>query len=236
MPRRPRNGLLSCASVRPSIGLSAPASSVRIVTGLPARPFGEPPIGDILLLFVRQAGAATEKEFGPHETDAVEPGEIEGVDLSGGRRCSRRPRSTSRPPSPRAEGGVLVARRFSAVIFSGRTQPAMSTARGSAIASRFHRRGAPASRSRGSANRVERRRSSAPRAIWRKVATWLDALPASKQCLLPGSSRSRESGRASDPCRRGLRLPASCASVCVPLIVARTRSRISDKSLARARK
>ena len=56
-----------------AIGLSAPTSSVRIVTGLPPRPFRQSPIGGILLLFVRQVGAATEKKFGPHEADAVKP-------------------------------------------------------------------------------------------------------------------------------------------------------------------
>ena len=35
MPRTPRNGLLSPLSVRPAIGLSPPASKVRMVTGLP---------------------------------------------------------------------------------------------------------------------------------------------------------------------------------------------------------
>ena len=36
MPRRPRNGLLSPSTVKPAIGLSPPASRVRIVTGLPS--------------------------------------------------------------------------------------------------------------------------------------------------------------------------------------------------------
>jgi hypothetical protein len=42
MPRSPRKGLLSPSGVRPGIGLSPPASRVRMVTGRPVCPVDEP--------------------------------------------------------------------------------------------------------------------------------------------------------------------------------------------------
>ena len=70
-PRRPRKGLASPSGVRPRIGLSPPMSRVRMVTGLPARPFEEAAVGAILLVLVRQRRAVAEQELRAHQADAV---------------------------------------------------------------------------------------------------------------------------------------------------------------------
>ena len=66
-PRTPRNGLASPANVSPAIGLSPPASSVRIVTGRPAAHSTNAAIGGVLRVLVgqRRSRARTEIPCAP---------------------------------------------------------------------------------------------------------------------------------------------------------------------------
>ena len=202
--------------------------------GLTAGPFSKPPIGDILLLFIRQVGAATEKEFGPDEADAVKPLEIEGLDLPevGDVRVDR-----DRSPVGRDRG----KRRRCCSRF---------TTSSSGVARTCNVEGAGFSHSVAfSASRSARvplagfRKSSGtptiigtPRDLAR-VATWLDTLPAVKAMPPPrlqSVMRKRE-GVKSLPTR--IAPSGVVASTCLPLIVARTRSRISaNRWLARENK
>ena len=79
-PRMPRNGLRSPVRVKPAIGLSPPASSVRMVTGF-LWPIRHLLVDLVLLLLGRQPGARLKQKLGPHQPDAIDVGGIETLEF-----------------------------------------------------------------------------------------------------------------------------------------------------------
>jgi len=67
--------------VKPAIGLSPPASRVRIVTGLPAAIQACACRSDIALLGWKFF-ATLKQKLGPHQADAVDVGRIEAFELA----------------------------------------------------------------------------------------------------------------------------------------------------------
>ncbi len=189
------------STVKPGTGLSPPASTVRMVTGLARRPFQHLAVGAVLRLLVRQAGRLAEQEFGAHQADAVAGRDVDArrrrsgsatlTSTRDGRAVGGRGRLRGNSPASRRRVAKVAAdlpEQRLRLVAAGRQMPPCSAS--SKRAQVGHRR---ASAPRPTTIGTPRARAS--------MATWLAGLPAVSAMPPPGAPvRLERSGSAR--CRR----------------------------------